>query len=69
VTVIFDEHVNRMGGGLLWMTVTWNKQLVTWPQLSLAVQVTKVVPRVKLVPLGGVQVRFVTPQPPVALEL
>jgi hypothetical protein len=69
VTVIFDEQVNEMGGGLLWMTVTWNEQLVTWPQLSLAVQVTNVVPRVKLVPLGGAQVRLVTPQPPVALEL
>jgi hypothetical protein len=65
---MFEEQVSTMGG-LLRITVTWNEQLVTWPQLSLAVQVTIVKPTAKLVPLAGVQVRLVTPQPPVAKEL
>jgi hypothetical protein len=67
-TVRFEEQISTIGV-LVLTTVTWNEQLVTWPQLSLAVQVTTVKPTAKLVPLGGVQVRLVTPQPPVALEL
>jgi hypothetical protein len=48
---MFDEQVSTIGG---FVTVTVNEQLVDWPQLLLAVQVTKVVPIGKVLPLGGV---------------
>jgi hypothetical protein len=48
-------------------TITVNEQLVDWPQLLLAVQVTKVVPIGKVLPLGGVHETFGGGlQPPVA---
>src|SRR5580765_6174972 len=48
-------------------TLTRKKQLVQWPQLSHAVQVTIVVPIGKKLPLGGLQVTVVSGQPPVAV--
>jgi hypothetical protein len=53
--VIFEEQVNTIGGGLVWLTVTLNEQLVTCPHELLAVQVTSVVPSPKQLPLGGLQ--------------
>ena len=50
---MFDEQVNTTAGHGL--TVTVKLQLVIWPQLLLAVQVTVVVPTGKVLPLGGVQ--------------
>ena len=45
-------------------------QLVLWPQPSLAVQVTVVVPIPNVLPLGGVQVTDAGGvQPPLAVEL
>jgi len=62
VTVIFDEQVSTIGGGLVWLTVTVNEQLVE-PQESVALQVTVVVPTGKVLPLGGVQLRVGGLQP------
>jgi len=50
-------------------TVTVKLQLVVVPQLSLAVQVTSVLPGGKVLPLGGVQVTLGVLQPPVAVVL
>ena len=50
---MLDEQVSTTGGHGL--TVTVKLQLVTWPQLLLAVQVTVVTPTGKVLPLGGVQ--------------
>jgi hypothetical protein len=67
VTVTFDEQVSTIGGLVCGFTVTVNEQLVDWPQLLLAVQVTKVVPIGKVLPLGGVHETFGGGlQPPVA---
>ena len=52
VTVIFDEQFNTRGGRV---TITEKEQLVLCPQLSLAEQVTMVVPMGKVLPLGGLQ--------------
>jgi hypothetical protein len=46
--------------------VTWNEQLVEWPQASVAVQVTVVAPTGKVVPLGGLQTTLTGGQPPLA---
>ena len=48
------EQVSTMGG-LLRITVTVNEQFVDFPQVSLAVHVTVVVPTGKVEPLGGLQ--------------
>ena len=48
-------------------TVTWNEQLVNWPQASLAVQVTVVTPIGKKLPLGGTQLTLTGAQPPDAV--
>src|SRR5204862_233648 len=48
-------------------TFTRKKQLVQWPQLSHAVQVTTVVPTGKKLPLGGLQLTVVGGHPPVAV--
>ena len=45
----------RTIGTLLWMTVTLKLQLVIVPQVSVAVQLTTVVPNPKALPLGGLQ--------------
>ena len=52
---MFDEQVSTSGGHTGGLTVTVKLQLVIWPQLLLAVQVTVVVPSGKELPLGGVQ--------------
>ncbi len=49
------EQVSRIGGR---STVTTKPQLVEPPQVSLAVQVTGVVPIGKVLPLGGLQTRL-----------
>jgi len=46
------EQVKAIGGRV---TVTMKLQLVDCPQVSLAVQVTLVVPIGKVLPLGGLQ--------------
>jgi hypothetical protein len=48
-------------------TFTTKVQLVQWPQLSHAVQVTRVLPTGKKLPLGGLQVTVTGGQPPVAV--
>ena len=50
---MFEEQVNTTAGHGL--TVTVKLQLVTWPQLLVAVHVTVVTPTGKVLPLGGVQ--------------
>ena len=47
-------------------TVTVKLQVAVWPQASLAVQVTVVVPTGKVLPLGGLQVTVTGGQPPLA---
>jgi len=70
VTVMFDEQVRMIGGGLLWRTTILKLQLVIWPQELLAVQVTVLVPRPKQLPLGGVQNKLGGGlHPPLALAL
>ena len=65
--MIFDEQVTTMG---VRVTVTVKEQLVDWPQLSPAVQVTGVVPIGKVLPLGGLQTRLGGGlQPPLALTV
>jgi len=65
VTVRFDEQVRLIGGRA---TVTVNPQLVNWPQESLAVQVTIVLPIGNALPLGGLQLtKGGGLQPPVAV--
>jgi hypothetical protein len=49
-TVMLDEQVRAIG---VCVTVTWNEQLVEFPQVSLAVANTVVVPIGKVLPLGG----------------
>jgi hypothetical protein len=65
-TVILDEQVSTMGGRV---TETVKLQLVVVPQVSLAVQVTGVVPMGNLLPLGGLQVSDGGLHPPVAETL
>src|ERR1051325_6379120 len=50
--------------GLGWRTVTVNVQVALWPQLSLAVHVTVVVPMGKVLPLGGLHTTVTGAQPP-----
>jgi len=64
LTTMFEEQVSTTGGHGL--TVTLNEQFVLLPQLSVAMQVTRVVPSGKVLPLGGLQLTVVGPQPPVA---
>ena len=47
-----------MGEQTTGLTVTMKEQFVVWPQESVAVQVTGVVPRLKLLPLDGKQLTF-----------
>ncbi len=55
VTVMFELQVKTSaGGGAGAVTVIVNEQLLKSPQLSEAVQVTVVMPRGKVLPLGGV---------------
>ena len=58
VMVRLEEHVRTMAGYVCRLTVTVNVQLVTFPQLSLAVVVTVVCPMGKVLPLGGEDERF-----------
>jgi hypothetical protein len=68
VTVMFEEHVSRIGGGLLGFTVTVKVQFVTCPQELVAVQVTIFVPKAKQLPLGGLQTTLSgVPHPPLAV--
>jgi hypothetical protein len=55
-TVMLVEQARLIGGLLGGLTVMVKLQLVLPPQLSLAVQVTVVVPTGKVLPLGGLQV-------------
>ena len=64
VTVMFDEQVSVICVGGL--TVTVKLQLAVWPQASLAVQVTVVVPIAKVLPLGGLQLIVTGGHPPLA---
>jgi hypothetical protein len=64
-TVMLAGQVTTIGGHGL--TVTVKLQVWLWPQWSLAVQVTVVVPTGKVLPLGGSQVTVVGGQPPVAV--
>ena len=50
---MLEEHVSTTGGHGL--TVMVKLQLVIWPQVLEAVQVTVVVPMGNVLPLGGVQ--------------
>ena len=49
------EQLSTSGGHTGGLTVTVKLQLVTWPQLLEAEQVTVVVPIGNVLPLGGVQ--------------
>ena len=60
------EQVRTIGGQAAGATVTLKLQLVEWPQASVAVQVTGVVPTGKVVPLGGLQTILTGEQPPEA---
>jgi hypothetical protein len=60
------EQVRTIGGQVGGLTVTVKLQLVEWPQESVAVQVTVVVPNGKVLPLGGLQNRLSGAQPPEA---
>ena len=53
VTVMLDEQVRLIGGRV---TVIRKEQLVAVPHVSLAEQITVVVPIGKVEPLGGLQV-------------
>src|ERR1043166_4286037 len=53
VVVMFEEQLREIGGFVCEFTVTRNEQLVTPPQMSLAVQVTVVVPIGKVLPQIG----------------
>ena len=64
LTTMFEEQVSTTGEQGL--TVTVNEQFVLLPQLSVAMQVTVVIPSGKVLPLGGLQVTTVGAQPPVA---
>jgi hypothetical protein len=66
VTVMLLEQVSVIGGQTNGLTVTLNEQLVEWPHASVATQFTGVVPSEKLLPLGGLQLRFSGAQPPKA---
>ena len=55
-----------MGGFCGGSTVTVKLQFTDWPQVSLAVQVTVVVPSGNVLPLGGLQLTVGAVQPPVA---
>ena len=52
VTVKFDEQLRTSGGQIYGLTVTLKPQFVLLPQASVAVQVTRVVPRFAS-PLAG----------------
>ena len=52
MTVILDEQVRTIGGRV---TVTVKPQFVTFPHVSVAVQLTGVMPMGKMLPLGGLQ--------------
>ena len=54
------------GGGVEGFTVTWKLQFVLVSQVSLAVQVTVVVPTGKVLPLDGLKTTLGAVQPPVA---
>ncbi len=56
-------------GGWLSVMVTLKVHAAVLPLLSVAVQVTGVMPTAKLLPLGGAQARLVTAQLSVALAL
>jgi hypothetical protein len=61
---MFDGQ--RIVGGVESRMVTVKEQLAAFPEASLAVQLTVVVPTEKVEPEGGVQVTFVTAQLSVA---
>jgi len=61
-TVILEEQVRITGGS--GVTVIVNEQLVCWPQLLVAVQMTTFVPIGKILPLTGEHVTAGAVQPP-----
>jgi hypothetical protein len=63
---MFEEQVSTMGGRV---TETVKLQLVVVPHVSLAVQVTGVVPIGNVLPLGGLQLSEGGLHPPVAETL
>jgi hypothetical protein len=65
VVVMFDGHVTLIG---TWgLTVTVKLQVALFPQLSLALPDTVVVPQGKTLPLGGLKVTDGVLQPPAAV--
>jgi hypothetical protein len=62
--VIFVEQVSTIGAQACGLTVTEKLQLVTTTPQSKALQVTRVVPTGKVLPLGGLQETKAGPQPP-----
>jgi hypothetical protein len=58
-----------MLGGWVSLTTTWKLQLAVLLALSVAMQVTVVVPLAKMAPLGGVQLSVTPGQLSVALAL
>ncbi len=67
VTLVVTSAGQVTTGGNKSCTDTVKLQLPLFPLLSLAVQVTVVTPTAKALPLGGVQLTFVTLQLSVAL--
>jgi len=65
-TVMFDGHARLMGGRAT-VTFTLKLQLVNWLQVSLATQLTVVMPAGNVLPLGGMQLTTGVLQPPVAV--
>ena len=47
-------------------TITVKEQFTDWPQVSLAIHVTRLVPTGKVLPLGGLQANNGVVQPPLA---
>jgi hypothetical protein len=65
---MFVEQVRMIGGGGC-RTVTVKVQLVLFPQVSLAVANTVVVPIAKVLPLGGLATMLGGEQPPLAVTV
>ena len=61
VTIILDEQLSVSAQRV---TVTLKLQKAVWPQASVAVQLTEVVPIGKMLPLGGLHEAPVGAQPP-----
>jgi hypothetical protein len=65
VTVMLPRHVMLSSGD----TVTVKLQLLDWPQESVALQLTVVVPIGNTLPLGGAQLVVIGGQPPLTVTV